>query len=105
MERMINAILFKKIFGFYPDNLWRMSDTQLREWMNAEAPEANRVVYVDKVLVEPLTDTEQRIFYAAMRREEEICEHTDLEYGPELGGIGLVKVCNEITRKVTGALF
>jgi len=44
---------------------------------------------------EPLTDKEQRIFLAAMRREEKVCKQVD----------GLVRVCHEIKRKVKGALW
>jgi len=44
---------------------------------------------------EPLTDKEQRIFLAAMKREEKVCKQVD----------GLVRVCHEIKRKVKGALW
>lgn len=44
---------------------------------------------------EPLTDKEQRIFLAAMGREEKVCKHKD----------SLVRVCHEIERKVKGALW
>ena len=51
--------------------------------------------------VEPLTDTEQRIFLAAMSREEkvykEVCKDGD--------GIDLVLVCHRIERKVKKALW
>lgn len=57
--------------------------------------------------IEPLTDNEQGIFLAAMRREEKVCKQVDEEYG---GGEGayednLVRICHEITRKVKGALW
>ena len=44
---------------------------------------------------EPLTDKEQRIFLAAMGREEKVCKYKD----------SLVKTCHEIIRKVKGALW
>ena len=44
---------------------------------------------------EPLTDKEQRIFLAAMRREEKVCRQVD----------GLVRTCHEIIRKVKGTLW
>lgn len=51
---------------------------------------------------EPLTDIEQRIFLAAMRKEEEVCRKVDKEID---GDINLTKVCKEIERKVKGALW
>lgn len=56
---------------------------------------------------EPLTDREQRIFLAAMSREENICKQVDNQLrntdGPVLDS--LVSVCHEITRKVKSALW
>lgn len=52
--------------------------------------------------VEQLTDTEQRIFLAAIGREIEVCEKVDRDY---LGEINLVNVCLEIKRKVKKALW
>lgn len=56
---------------------------------------------------EPLTDTEQRIFLAAMAREEKVCKQTDDEFRNcrEPYEVSLVSVCHEITRKVKGALW
>ena len=50
---------------------------------------------------EPLTDTEQRIFLAAMSREEKVCK----EVCEDGDGVDLVKVCREIERKVKQALW
>ena len=50
--------------------------------------------------VEYLTDKEQRIFLKAMSREREICKQVDDEYDDENTTVSLVKVCNEIERKV-----
>lgn len=57
--------------------------------------------------VESLTDSEQRIFLAAMGREEKVCEKVDKEYRDtkEQSDINLVRVCKEIERKVKKALF
>lgn len=54
---------------------------------------------------EPLTDKEQRIFLAAMRREEEVCEEVDRNYVREPYEDSLMRICKEITRKVRGALW
>lgn len=56
---------------------------------------------------EPLTDEEQRIFLAAMGREEEVCKQVDAEcidYRESYEG-SLVRTCHEIVRKVKGALW
>lgn len=56
---------------------------------------------------EPLTDKEQRIFLAAMGREEKVCKQTDEECRDcrEPYEDSLVWVCKEIVRKVKGALW
>ena len=56
---------------------------------------------------EPLTDKEQRIFLAAMGREEEVCKQVDAECRDcrESYEDSLVSICHEITRKVKGALW
>ena len=56
---------------------------------------------------EPLTDKEQRIFLAAMGREEKVCKQVDEECRDcrEPYEDSLVRVCHEITRKVIGALW
>lgn len=57
-------------------------------------------------MIEPLTDREQRIFLAAMGREEEICKQVDKNrYQLEPYEDSLVRICHEITRKVKGALW
>ena len=55
---------------------------------------------------EPLTDKEQRIFLAAMSREEKVCKQVDDECRDcrETYEDSLVGTCHEITRKVKGAL-
>lgn len=56
---------------------------------------------------EQLTDKEQRIFLAAMGREEKVCKQVDDECRNcrELYEDSLVRTCHEITRKVKGALW
>lgn len=56
---------------------------------------------------EPLTDKEQRIFLSAMGREEEVCKEVDDAWRDcrEPYEDSLVHVCNEIKRKVKGALW
>lgn len=54
---------------------------------------------------EPLTDKEQRIFLAAMSREEKVCKEVDAEMTREPYEDSLVRTCHEITRKVKGALW
>lgn len=56
---------------------------------------------------EPLTDKEQRIFLAAMAREEKVCKQVDDECRDcrEPYEDSLVRICREIDRKVKGALW
>ena len=56
---------------------------------------------------EPLTDIEQRIFLAAMGREEDVCKKVDAECRDcrEPYEDSLVRICHEIIRKVKGALW
>ena len=55
--------------------------------------------------IEPLTDKEQRIFLAAMGRERKVCKEVDDQYTYEPYEVLLTKVCDEIERKVKGALW
>ena len=54
---------------------------------------------------ELLTDKEQRIFLAAMGREEKVCKEVDAEMTREPYEDSLVRVCREIERKVKKALW
>ena len=54
---------------------------------------------------EQLTDKEQRIFLAAMSREEKVCEEVDRNFVREPYEDSLMSVCREIKRKVKGALW
>jgi len=57
------------------------------------------------IKIEPLTDKEQRIFLAAMERERKVCKEVDDQYTHEPYEVLLTKVCDEIERKVKGALW
>lgn len=65
------------------------------------------VMYQPSAQPEPLTDKEQRIFLAAMGREEDVCKEVDAEcrYSREPYEDSLVRICHEIIRKVKGALW
>ena len=54
-----------------------------------------------------LTDKEQRIFLSAMERERKVCRQVDEECRNQREPYedSLVHVCNEIERKVKGALW
>ena len=54
---------------------------------------------------ELLTDKEQRIFLAAMGREEKVCEEIDRNHVREPYEDSLMRVCKEIRRKVKSALW
>ena len=55
----------------------------------------------DALDVEPLTDTERRIFLAAMSKEARVCK----EVCKDGHGKDLVEVCHRIERKVKKALW
>ena len=61
--------------------------------------------YTASAQPEPLTDKEQRIFLAAMGREEKVCEEVDRNHVREPYEDSLMQVCKEIRRKVKGALW
>lgn len=65
------------------------------------------IVALPSAQPEQLTDTEQRIFLAAMSREEKVCKKVDEEWvsGDEECKISLVHICHEIIRKVEGVLW
>lgn len=54
---------------------------------------------------EPLTDKEQRIFLAAMAREEKVCEEVDRNHVHEPYEDSLMSVCKAIRRKVKDTLW
>lgn len=74
---------------------WCMSGQEVEDLINS----------IPSVSPEPLTDKEQRIFLAAMAREEKVCKEVDEEMTREPYEDSLVRVCREIERKVKGALW
>lgn len=70
-----------------------------------EMPEYQAIEALPSAQPEPLTDKEQRIFLAAMDREEKVCEEVDRNYVHEPYEDSLMRVCREIKRKVKGALW
>lgn len=79
-------------------------------YSHIETPTADAVREFEalpSVQPEPLTDKEQRIFLAAMGREEKVCKQVDDECRDcrEPYEDSLVRTCHEIIRKVKGALW
>ena len=82
------------LHGKDPSQIWDTADVEV--WVNA-LPSAQP---------EPLTGKEKMIFLAAMAKEENICKQIDDEYRDcELYEDSLVRACQEIERKVRGALW
>ena len=77
------------------------------KWCGTSCIEVQTIEHVPSAQLEPLTDKEQRIFLAAMGREEKVCKQVDDECRDcrEPYEDSLVRTCHEITRKVKGALW
>lgn len=84
------------------ENLFKHMDT-----VSDGGQENRAAIRIIKCLppAEPLTDAEQEIFLKAMSREEEVCKIVDEVYEDEGYKLNLVHVCQEIIRKVKGALW
>lgn len=86
-------------------------DISMKDWYAVKVERASLVAlretlkYLPSAQPEPLTDKEQRIFLAAMGREERVCKEVDRHYVREPYEDSLVRVCKEIRRKVKGALW
>lgn len=80
-------------FYKYPNVIWTTLDIM------------NRLSNMPSAQLESLTDNEQRIFLAAMGREEKVCKKVDEKYPGQSYENTLVWICKEITRKVKGALW
>ena len=78
---------------------------QLAEWLKELKRLREQTRWIPSAQPEPLTDKEQRIFLAAMEREEKVCEEVDRNYVREPYEDSLMRVCKEIRRKVKGALW
>lgn len=76
---------------------WCMSGQEVEDLINS----------IPSVSPEPLTDKEQRIFLAAMSREEKVCKEVDELWrdSREPYEDSLVRTCHEIKRKVKSALW
>ena len=95
------------------DLISRQDAIEYLDWLRKDAPEAASLV--DEIAVkikslpseqpEPLNDKEQRIFLAAMGREEKVCEEVDRNHVREPYEDSLTRVCREIKRKVKSALW
>ena len=93
----------------------KASSKEIQHWLwEAEGCEGYCAMVADvetclddlpSVQPEPLTDKEQRIFLAAMGREEKVCEEVDRNYVNDPHEDSLMRVCKEIRRKVKGALW
>lgn len=68
-------------------------------WLLAEE-NGGRLVH----FVNPLTDTEQRIFLSAMGRERKICKNIDAIWA-NVDGSNLTGVCDSVLRKVKATLW
>jgi len=66
--------------------------------------EHKKLLEMQKAQPEKLTDIEQRIFLAAMSKEEKVCREVDKEPS-DAECINLMRVCKSIERKVKGALW
>lgn len=62
-------------------------------------------IWCPLVEIEPLTDSEQRIFLSAMSREERICKELDSEKVDDSTVKKLVPIVNSIERKVKKTLW
>ena len=78
---------------------YRLSKEELKHalWLLAEE-NAGRLTH----FVEPLTDTEKRIFLYAMSKEKKSCDEIDGLYDTK---VRLKRVCEEIERKVKASLW
>lgn len=76
-------------------------------WTGGVLEAIDAIKALPSVQTESLTDKEQRIFLAAMAREEKVCKQVDEECRDcrEAYEDSLVKTCHEIIRKVKGALW
>ena len=95
---MINSALDSIALDFNARERLRQRRGEAREILNS-------IQQLPSAQPEPLTDKEQRIFLAAIEREEKVCEEVDRNYVREPYEDSLMRVCKEIRRKVKGALW
>ena len=84
---------------------YAICDESTESYTNGLTDAYNLICQLPSAHPEQLTDKEQRIFLAAMGREEEVCKQVDEECCREPYEDSLVRVCHEIIRKVKGALW
>ena len=89
---------------------YAICDESTESYTNGLTDAYNLICQLPSAHPEQFTDEEQRIFLAAMGREEKVCKQVDEEYRDcrepyEDSLVNLVRVCHEIIRKVKGALW
>ena len=86
---------------------YAICDESTESYTNGLTDAYNLICQLPSAHPEQLTDKEQRIFLAAMGREEEVCKQVDEECKDcrEPYEDSLVGVCREIIRKVKAALW
>lgn len=93
----------------YEDNYYSLFDCKelerAKHWDGHTEKDVTRLLSLPSAEPEPLTDKEQRIFLAAIGREEKVCEEVDRNHVREPYEDSLMRVCKEIRRKVKGALW
>lgn len=95
----------------YEANYYSMFDCKelecARHWDGHTEKDVTRLLSLPFAQPEQLTDKEQRIFLAAMGREEKVCKQVDDECRDcrEQCDDSLVRTCHEIIRKVKGVLW
>ena len=94
IEYLMTNMIWYDEFGYEED------DADLKR-----AAIAGLIDGIPSAQTEPLTDKEQRIFLAAMEREEKVCEEVDRNFVREPYEDSLMRVCKEIRRKVKCALW
>ena len=99
------ADAIKALKETYP-TVWTESDYELGQ-KNQWNLDILTIECLPSAQPEPLTDKEQRIFLAAMGREEKVCKQVDDECRDcrKPYEDSLVRTCHEIIRKVKGALW
>lgn len=90
--------------AIYEDDVIKLLD---KGWKLGVYPVASNIHALPSAQPEQLTDKEQRIFLAAMGREEKVCKQVDEECRDcsEPYEDSLVRVCHEIIRKVKATLW
>ena len=96
-----------KFFDIVEDDTESPMTYQDKRLLELNKSITQKIKSVPSAQPEPLTDKEQRIFLAAMGREEKVCKQVDDECRDcmEPYEDSLVRTCHEIMRKVKSALW